>query len=85
MCSGRGARAMLSNRPDYIRCIADVHEARKGFTWCGERADGWAFTGIDHAALNGRADGRLIACPECIKAATEALWNNHGTPEGGDG
>lgn len=62
----------MSQHP-YIRCIEDQHENNKGKTWCGKRADGWTFTSVDHAAMNGRNKAYLVACPECTKAIIEAL------------
>lgn len=33
------------------------------------------FQGVDHAAENGRQNGRLVACAECVSAITAALKN----------
>lgn len=33
------------------------------------------FQSIDHAALNGRNEGRLVACSECTTAIIAALSN----------
>lgn len=64
------------SRPEYIRCIADNHVQNDGKSWCGR----WIklelhFQSIDHATLNGRNEGRLVACPECAAAIIAALSN----------
>ncbi len=60
-------------RPDHIKCIKNLEE----LTWCGRpySSMGWLFQSIDHAALNGDQEGRLVACPECTKAVIKALSN----------
>ena len=64
----------MSERPDYIKCIADTHADNKGKTWCGRTlVMEFAFVDIDHAAMNGRNKGRLVVCPECRDAVIAAL------------
>jgi hypothetical protein len=64
-----------TTRPDYIACVRDTHVDRQGLAWCGRHAPGWAFQDADHAALNGRGQGRMVVCPECRKALVAALEN----------
>lgn len=64
-----------TTRPDYIACVRDTHADRQWLTWCGRDALGWVFEDADHAALNGRAQGRKVVCPECRKALVTALEN----------
>jgi hypothetical protein len=64
---------------DYIKHIAhdcDFPEL-KGKTWCGREVEGFAFVDIDHAAYNGRNEGRLVACKSCVAAVLKALQNGH--------
>jgi hypothetical protein len=62
------------NCPEWIKCIRDNHEDNKGLSWCRRMVSGeWTFTDIDHAAMNGRNQGRLVACPECVKAVIAGL------------
>ena len=70
-------------RPDYVKCIRDTHADNKGKAWCGRPACRFefAFEDVDHAAMNGRNEGRLIVCPECRDAAIKALRNGY-KPEG---
>jgi hypothetical protein len=63
------------DRPDYVKC---VKRAAKGFehqTWCGRDIGNTEFTfeSADHAAENGLAGGRLVACPDCRKAIAAAM------------
>lgn len=37
---------------------------------------------IDHAALNGREEGRLVACPDCVAKVLAALRNGADQPTG---
>lgn len=49
----------------------------RGLSWCGKqlwRYD-WVFTSVDHAAMNGREDGRLVACKKCTRAIIKGLTN----------
>ena len=64
---------MSNGRSDWICCIADGHADKTGKTWCGKTAIGFTFTSLDHAAMNGRNEGRLVACSDCTKAAIEGL------------
>lgn len=54
--------------------VGESHELH-GKTWCGKKPAGFTFTSVDHAALNGRAEGRLVACPECVAQIKKALDN----------
>ena len=61
-------------RPDWVYCIANNHADSAGKAWCGaELGSGFHFTSLDHAAQNGRNQGRLQACPDCSQAALKAL------------
>ncbi len=65
-------------RPDWVQCINRTHEEHKGESWCGRpKAMEFRFTSLDHAAENGRQEGRLVACPDCVDAACTALRNGH--------
>ena len=61
------------SRPEYVHCIRQTHVERTRLSWCGEPIDGFAFESIDHAAYNGAAQGRLVACANCVRAVREAL------------
>jgi hypothetical protein len=66
-------------RPEHVTCVARGHADHMGESWCGRRITmEFHFTGLDHAAENGAAGGRLTACPECLKAAVAALSNGVG-------
>lgn len=45
-------------------------------TWCDRQLEGaeFAFTSIDHAALNGKHGGRLVTCTECLREIHTALY-----------
>lgn len=69
---------MTNPRADYIKCIRRNHAAHKGESWCGRQLVAeFAFDGVDHAAENGKQEGRLVACPECVAAVNKALANGH--------
>jgi hypothetical protein len=46
-------------------------EVYVGCRWSGPLAP--AFTSLDHAAYNGAAGNRLLACPACVRAAVAAM------------
>ena len=63
--------------PSYVKHIKRPHEDDKK-TWCGLSTSfgggaEWHFTGLDHATQNALNEGRLLACPECVKKAMAAL------------
>lgn len=63
-------------RPDYIKCIARTHVGHQGESWCGARITmQFYFVSLDHAAENGLQQGRLVACPQCLEIAINALRN----------
>lgn len=74
----------MSEREEHIRCIhRDVADAPR-MTWCGlpvNRFD-MHFLSVDHAALNGQQQGRLVACCECTDAVVKALRNGQGGSHG---
>lgn len=46
--------------------------------WCGAKIyEGidWVFSDAEHAALNGRDQGRLTVCPACRAALVTAITN----------
>jgi hypothetical protein len=59
-------------------CIKDVSVLETSKSWCGrDLYMTFRFTDIDHAALNGRRDGRLLVCKDCLKLVVSALRNNY--------
>lgn len=74
------AKAKEAERPDWVVCVADrdAEAERKKLSWCHKPIGGaFAFTGVDHAALNGRRRGRLVVCPECLAMIMTALRNGY--------
>lgn len=69
--------SLTKQRAEYISCITRTHADFKGKAWCGRAIDAFSFVGIDHAAENGRQEGRLVACHECVTAIETALSNGH--------
>ena len=66
----------MLERPDYVKCIEHDTLDLKYQSWCGRRIGmEFHFMGVDHAAENGRQNGRLVACPACVDAITIALKN----------
>ena len=64
-------------RPDWVHCVGlGYQDGRENESWCGG-SDKPFFVDAGHAALNGKHRGRLVACPECVKAINEALCNGH--------
>lgn len=63
------------DRPDYVYCILRADLRHKHETWCERPPEGFGFVNIDHAAENGKQQGRLVACPQCVDAITKALRN----------
>jgi hypothetical protein len=68
----------MTNRPEYIRCIAHTHADYLGQPWCGAASAGIAghrafFQSLDHAAYAIRAQSRLVPCPEYLEAARQQL------------
>lgn len=67
---------MAETMADPITHIRDncIHD--KKISWCGK--DIWYephFNDIDHAAFNGRNEGRLISCKRCLTRIFKALKN----------
>lgn len=60
-------------RPDYITCIRQTREDRKGLSWCGRMIPSteFAYESIDHAA--NAAGERLVACPDCCEVVLVRL------------
>lgn len=59
-------------REEYIKCVRLSSQYKA--TWCGS-GDVSGFIDVDHAALNGKDEGRLVVCPECREAIVKALLN----------
>jgi NifU-like protein involved in Fe-S cluster formation len=56
-----------------VKCILRQATDTKN-SWCGKLiALEWAFNSIDHAAFNALGNGRLVACPDCVKAINDVL------------
>lgn len=68
---------MPNSMPDYVKHVRMTHVDFKHMTWCGQPITGWDFVDAEHAAENGRKDGRLVACESCVRAITNALKNGH--------
>lgn len=67
------------DRPDYVRCVRRTSKGTEHRTWCGRdipRTE-FVFQSADHAAENGMAGGRLVACPECITVIAAAMAGEH--------
>lgn len=63
---------MTAKLRDYQKHITDIANDKKA--WCGASVYMlFAFEDIDHAALNGRNQGRLTVCPRCLEAVIKAL------------
>ena len=76
---------MAPERPEWVHCIARTHKDAEGFAWCGVWVGGlFSFVSLDHAAENGKLQGRLVACRECVDAAVAALKNGQDDPEYAD-
>lgn len=60
-------------RPEWVKCIAHPHTDSAGLAWCGRKLQGFSFVNTDHAALNGVAKGRLVACRDCTYHVAAAL------------
>lgn len=65
------------NRPEYVKCVG-TGSAETGRAWCGSNEIPF-FIDPTHAALSGRKEGRLVACPECVTEIVKALRNGHET------
>ena len=64
------------SRPEYIACIADGHADNAGKSWCGRHIRSeFHFVSIDHAAISGRNENRLVACSECTAEIKKSLSN----------
>lgn len=60
---------------EYVKCVKRTALGFEHQSWCGREIGNteFSFQSADHAAENGMAGGRLVACPECIKAITAAI------------
>ncbi len=64
------ALAQRSDRPEWVHCVKQSHEERKGQTWCGRPPElAFMFLSLDHAANTIAAGSRLEPCPDCIRVA----------------
>lgn len=58
-------------RPEWVKHVIRQSTVK---TWCGLPSPWeWCFAGAEAAADNAAWGGRFVACPECVKAITEAL------------
>lgn len=64
-------------RPEYITCVARERIDLANKTWCGKLTNSFNFVNIGHAAENGAQNGRLVACPKCVKNIIKALENGN--------
>lgn len=66
-------------RPDYVHCVVVNMVKKDAFndTWCGRKVGSmeWLFQSVDHAAINGKNEGRLVACKECTAKIYKSLQN----------
>lgn len=70
----------MTERKDWIKCIAHTHQARAGYSWCGRFVHTeFHFVDLDHAAYERLNQGRLVPCTKCMARAVEALKGT--TPE----
>jgi hypothetical protein len=63
------------DRPDYEKCVKRMAIRFEHQTYCGRQVGNgeFVFQGADHAAENGLAGGRLVACPGCIRVIAAAM------------
>jgi hypothetical protein len=58
--------------PDYVTCIwKSDHPRHEHSSLCG-RKGGFVFRDIGHARNNRKTEGRLVACPDCLRLLGEA-------------
>ncbi len=54
-------------KEDHIACIKMTHQLLNGYTWCGERINGFCLVDVDHA-LNCLSNQTYVQpCPECLE------------------
>lgn len=70
-----------TTRPEWVTCVADTRADHKGFAWCGRPIRGFSFADAEHAAQNGRNEGRLTVCPGCRDRLICALRHGDGSDE----
>jgi len=63
----------MTDRPEWVKCVLLPED--NALTWCARQLEPaeFAFTSIDHAALNGKHGGRLVACSGCVRLIIGAL------------
>jgi len=64
----------MMDRPEWVKCVLQPEDSV--LTWCDRRVERpeFAFTSIDHAALNGRHGDQLVACEVCLSHIHRALY-----------
>jgi len=77
VCAAKEDQTM--NRPEYVKCVGfgdiEIIDGKK--TWCGvDYGLAKPFVDIDHAALNGKNEGRFIVCGHCRHEIIKAI--SHG-------
>ena len=68
----------MGKYPEYVKCVryGDVNGVQQ--TWCGRQTTmEFHFTNTEHAALNGKQNGRHVACPDCVDEIVKALKSGH--------
>jgi hypothetical protein len=65
----------MSDRPEWVVCVfVDVADNVDKLSWCGRPVgQEFHFVSIDHAAVNAKKHGRLVACPDCVDAIVNVL------------
>lgn len=69
---------MTESRPEYITCISDPYRDGAARSLCGRTGPEFRFTSIDHAFMNAKNGGRLLACSACIAVVIDVLSNRQG-------
>ena len=66
-------------RPEYVKCVGfgGIVRSDGKATWCGidHGKDAKFFVDVNHAALNGQNEGRLMVCGECRHEIIKAISN----------
>jgi hypothetical protein len=63
------------DNPEHVKCVKRTAKSVQHMTYCGREIwdTEFAFEDANHAAENGMAEGRLIACPKCRKTIAAAM------------
>jgi hypothetical protein len=65
----------VTDRPEWVKCVlVNVADNVDKLSWCGRRVSmEFHFVSIDHAAINAKKHGRLVACPDCVNVIVDVL------------